>query len=114
MKPVAAGRLKRRISVDEAHMTQSSSGAPIVSWITRGTTWGSIEPLRGREATQANQILGTMDTRIMMRIAPQIAALNPKWRLRSGGIIYDIISVADVEMAGRVFEVMCKSGTNKG
>lgn len=110
-----AGLLRHRVAVDEAVVVQDTFGEPLTTWTTRAVVWAKVEPLRGREATQLGaQLLADMDTRVTMRWTPTIAAINPRWRLRFGAIVYNVVSVADIEMKHERFELLCSSGKNLG
>lgn len=108
------GLLRHRINVDEMVSSRDSSGGVREGWVTRATVWGSIEPLRGREALTAAQLLADMDTRIILRWAPIISGITEKWRLRYQSIVYNIISIANVDMRNEKLEIYCRSGKNVG
>jgi SPP1 family predicted phage head-tail adaptor len=109
-----AGKLNRRIAVDEQIVTQADSGELSVTFEPFATVWGSIEPLLGREALINSVNVAQMDTRIRLRWTPQLDAMTTEWRLRYKGLIYDIVSIAHVMTGRRELEVLCKSGTNQG
>lgn len=109
-----AGLLRHRILVDEAVTAQDDTGDPVVSWTTRATVWGSIEPLRGRETLQAAQVLADMDTRIIIRWSPAVADITPRWRLRHQLDIYNVVSVANIGMRNVEMEIMARSGLSSG
>lgn len=110
-----AGELRHRIQVDRPVSMQDDTGDEVTEFEPAGTVWGSIEPLRGRERLQAGtQITATMDTRIKLRWSPFIDGINAEWRLRHQDIIYNIESIAHIEMRQREIEIMCSSGINAG
>lgn len=110
-----AGQLRHRIDVDEATEVQDASGDPVVTWSNIGTLWGSIEPLRGREAVYAGeQTLGEMDTRITVRYSALAALISTKHRLTHQGTPFNVVSVAHVDLAKRQIEILAKSGVNDG
>lgn len=104
------------IAVEQSFPVQDASGDPVPSWIAISTVPASIEPMRGREFGSGAAILGEMDTRIKFRWAPAYKLLDAKWRIREidRGTIYNIVSVAEVNLNQREFEVMAKSGINAG
>ena len=109
-----AGKLDKRLDIEQPISTQDSSGSPVISWLAVGTVWASIEPIKGREALTSNQVLGTMDARIRIRQHPLLAAINPKWRCKYNGQFFNIISVAHIALGNREIELMCLSGANDG
>lgn len=109
-----AGKLRTLVTVQEAVQTQDSGGAPETTWVTQSTVWGSVMPIRGREALMAGQLLADQDTRIIIRWSPQMASINRRWRVVVKGNPYDIISVINVDEGDRQIELLCKSGLNAG
>lgn len=67
MKPLNAGTLRHRITIQQAQDTQNSYGEPVPTWITFATVWASIEPLSGRELSTYRSIGGTETHKVTMR-----------------------------------------------
>ena len=111
---MSAGKYNKRLDIEQPISTQDSSGSPVISWLPVGTVWASIEPMKGREVLTANQNLAVMDARITLRHHPLLASINPKWRCKYNGVIFNIVSVAHVSLANREIELMCLSGANDG
>lgn len=109
-----AGLLRHRISFDEPVVTQSASGDELPGWTERWTVWGSIEPLKGREAYSNDQIRDEVDTRMRIRWSPVTANITPKWRARHGAVIYNLQNIAHIETHQREIEIMAQSGLNEG
>lgn len=106
--------MRHRLQLDEPVISRNDTGEEIVSWVTRATVFSSIEPVRGREFFGANQILGEIDTRIRIRWSPNVDQVNPKWRARHQTTIYNLQSVAHINLGQREIELMAKTGTNDG
>ena len=111
---MSAGLLGHRVTVEEAVSSQDATGDPVVTWVTRAVVWGSIDPIRAREALMSAQLTSEMDTKIVLRWAPVVDLMTEKWRLRNNGVIYNIVSVVNVGMNDRQLELLCKSGKNTG
>lgn len=109
-----AGKLRHRVAVEERVDVQDDTGGVVSQWRTRAVVWASVEPLSGREQLTAAQPLAINSTRIRLRWVPRIADLDPKWRLRFGSTLYNLISVMNVEERNREFECLCSSGSNEG
>lgn len=109
-----AGRLRHRVVVEEPVTTQNETGEEEVVFTAIGREWASVQPLRGREQLQAQQIDATLDTKIGMRWSPTVDRITPKWRLSHLGVVYNVVSVAHIDMARREVELMCSSGLNRG
>jgi SPP1 family predicted phage head-tail adaptor len=109
-----AGKLDKRLDIEQPATVQDASGSPVVTWLPFGTVWASIEPIKGREALTANQHLGVMDSRIKIRAHSALSSINSKWRVKYNGVIYNIVSVAHISLGNREIELMCLSGANDG
>ncbi len=109
-----AGKLNNRVAIDRPDVSQNETGEEIIAWHHVGTVWAAIEPLRGREALQVNANLSEMDTRIRVRWTPGLDQMTTKWRMRRPNVIYDLKSIAHVNLDQREIEVLVKSGLNEG
>lgn len=108
------GRLRHRVVIEAPVETQDASGDPVITWAHVATAWAAVEPIKGREATFGNQTLEERDTRIVVRWSPLIDTLSAKYRLRHRQDIYNIVNLAEVDMAHKSVEILCKSGVNDG
>jgi SPP1 family predicted phage head-tail adaptor len=109
-----AGRLRRRLTVDEPITSRNDTGEELVTWVTRGTIWAAIEPGKGKEDLVANQITADTDTRIVVRWSGFSNGINAKWRFVHQGVKYNIESISHKNLGQREIEFMCKSGLNDG
>jgi SPP1 family predicted phage head-tail adaptor len=109
-----SGKLNRRLLVNNPVKSQNAIGEEIITWNLYATVWASIEPIKGSEALRGNQILAEIDTKIRIRWSENIQDISPKWRLLHEGIIYNIVSIANINTANKELEIMCKSGVNNG
>lgn len=109
-----AGKLRSRIQIQEPVTAQDDVGQAISTWMSRMEAWAHIEPLRGRERISGGAQQSEMDTRITFKWTPKAAQIRPTWRVvhEAGGVvtIYNIKSVANVDMRNREAELMCSSG----
>ena len=107
---LVAGRLRHRVTFDEPVVTQDATGSEVSVWTPRFTVWGSVEPLTGREALNANQILSTINTKIKILWSQTADEIKPTWRARFDGAVYDLQSVAHKAHGRREIEILAKSG----
>ena len=87
-----AGRLRDKLSIQASTETRDAHGQGILTWATIATVWGRIEPLRGRELFQAQQVESRVDTRITIR---RYAGLTANHRILFGSRIFELVSVPD-------------------
>jgi SPP1 family predicted phage head-tail adaptor len=109
-----AGQLRHRVVFERPTSAQNETGEIVGDFELAFTVWARIVPVRGSEAMRAGQVLADMDTRIFIRSGPLAAQINAKWRASHRGVLYNLVSVAEVEMAGQEVEIMAKSGLNRG
>lgn len=88
-----AGLLRHRIEIQEQTQTPDAAGQPIRTWSTVFTRWGSIEPLRGQERVEAEQVKSKTTVKIQLRYC---AVLTTEYRLKHGGKFYNIDSIVNV------------------
>ena len=62
-----AGKLNKRVQIQEPAESRDAHGGVIRTWNTVATRWASIEPLRGQELYQAQQMGAQATVRITMR-----------------------------------------------
>lgn len=114
-----AGQLRCRMAFDEpvVDTTTDESGSEIVTFTERFRRWSAIEPAVGRKALNADQTLATIDTKITIRWALDVDAVNAKWRgqqvNRAGdrfGPIYDFQSVAHVQFRRQEIDILALAG----
>jgi SPP1 family predicted phage head-tail adaptor len=106
-----AGTLRHVVVCDEPTLNDAGE---ITGFVPAFSQRASIEPLRGREQLHANQIIADMDTLICVRWSPRTDSIRPTWRLRHGDTVYNISSLAHINMGKREIEIVCKSGLNNG
>lgn len=109
-----AGPLNKLLVLESKQSTQGDDGGEVIAWVPVATVWASIEPVGGREAMRANQIVADTETRIKIRWSSQVAAIDATWRAVHGGTIYNIKRIANIKSANREIELMCESGVTSG
>jgi len=110
-----AGKLRHRVIFDEPVTSQAANGEEIVTFVEAFRLSSKIEPLNGRERTQAGQVVAEGSTRISIRWSEQAARITAKWRARHRDTIYNISGPpAEIDMAKREIEILATSGLNEG
>lgn len=109
------GQKRHRLTVQEPVRTQDpTTGELVAVWTTVATVWASIEPIRGRELLQGEQILDDMDTRLRIRWSPLSDTFTTAHRGIHQGSVFNFVSFAHVRLEQREIEIMAKSGVNDG
>ena len=99
-----AGKLRRRLIIQQAIESQGPTGEMSVVWSTFATVYGSVEPIRGREFWAAKEIQTEVTTRIRIRY---LEGVNPKMQIVDGAKLYWINTVIDPEMRHIELQLMC-------
>lgn len=110
-----AGRLKHRLVVERPAPSRDDAGSEATIWERLGVVWAAIEPFKGREVAGDAQILADLDTKIIIRWSAQVDSITAKWRLRHGGVTYDIAAPPTHDAIGRrEIHILCRSGVTNG
>lgn len=105
-----AGRLRHRLELQNKSETRDAYGAAIVTWTTQDTVWGAIEPLSGREYFSQRQVQAEAQVRIVIRYQ---ASVDETWRVKHGGLYYDIVDVLNTNTRDRELILMCRQGVSE-
>ncbi len=65
-----AGKLNKRIQIQEASESRDAGGGVISTWSTIDTVWGAIEPLSGIELVEAQQVHARATIKVRIRTYP--------------------------------------------
>jgi len=87
---IQSGRLRHRITIQSPTETQDTYGEPVPTWSTYLTAWASVEPIKGREYWESQQINAEVTHKIIMRYR---SGLNPKMRVSWGNRTFNIHSI---------------------
>lgn len=109
-----AGPMRHRATLQTYTPTRDATGGVVESWTDVATVYARVEPIRGREALEAEQILAEADTRVTIRYGSEWAAINPSWRVLCRNVVYNIVHVVERNLAHREYELLVKSGVNNG
>lgn len=83
-----AGRLRERVTVQQAAETRNALGETVLSWATYAERWASVEGVSAREALAAGQQDVTITHRVRMRyLSGMTQNMRIVWRSRTLNII---------------------------
>jgi SPP1 family predicted phage head-tail adaptor len=97
------GKLRHRIEIQSYTTTDDAFGHPVKSWTTRATVWAYVRPLSGREKLSAEQVVGEVTHKIVIRYYDSISPTN---RLKLGGRYFDINFIGDYDERNEFMEIM--------
>ena len=91
-----AGRLNRRVEIQEQTATRAVDGASVASWATIKTVWCSITPTSSSESTaRGNAVEGTASHVVKMRFKAY-PSLTMRHRFKYGTRIFRIQNLDNV------------------
>ena len=93
--------LKHRIELQEETKTPDGQGGFITAWATVATVWAGIEPAKGYERYQAQQIQVPVTHKITMRYR----AVTTANRLVYGSRVFGIKEVLNVNEESRFLQI---------
>ena len=104
-----AGKLRHRITLQQATESQDDLGQVTLSWSDYQDLWASVEPLSGREYMDAKQIQAGLTTRIIIRYWPGVTEqMRVVWTDPADvDHVYDIDSVIADPTHAREMMLMC-------
>ncbi len=100
-----AGQLRHRVEVLKRETTQDDYGSAIDTWPTQSTRHVSIEPLQGREAEHAHQMVADATVKVRMRYDADVTEAN---RLQYGTRILEIANVSNVMERNAEMILLCR------
>lgn len=100
-----SGKLNRKISIQQpVSAAKDAYGAEVVTWSTLANVWASRQQLSGREYFAAQQELSNIGIKFRIRYRDDV---EPKMRVVSDSLTYDIESVIDADDRERELVLMC-------
>ncbi len=102
---IRAGKLRHRVTIQQKSVTRNTFGEEVVTWQDVATVWAAIEPLRGREFFESQQINAEVTTQITIRYRDGIA---PEMRIIYNSKIYDIQAAINTEERDKELILLCK------
>ena len=85
-----SSKLKYPIVIEQATASRDSYGEPVQTWETYSNVWADIQPLRGREFYDAQQVNAELTKKITVRLDEDI---SPQMRVSYDSRYMDIQSV---------------------
>lgn len=92
-----AGRLDRRITIEQPSTSQDSLGEEVTTWSTFATAWADRIDMRGRERFDADQDIATRIATFRLR---WLAGVTDEMRIQDEGAAWYVTGVAGDEREG--------------
>lgn len=91
-----AGRLDRRIVIQQATTAADSFNEPVQTWATLATVWAIAEPVSDGERQRAGETLASKSYRFTIRWSYDVFEIDPRNRVVFDGRTYDIQGVKEI------------------
>jgi len=103
-----AGRLRDKVTFQQATTANNSLGEPIKTWADIATVWGRVEPMAGKERFTAMQTRADVDYTIQCRYESALSGLGPDDRATWDGNTFDIHTVIARGQRRTELEILAK------
>ena len=110
MTGIDAGRLNKRVTIEEERRTDNGQGGSKTEWLpleARASVWAEIIGLSGDEALRAGREKDVQTWRVTIRKRDDVSAKN---RLKHKGTVYEIKSVLPDPKADDALLLICETG----
>ncbi len=87
-----AGKLRHRITIQQAAIARDGFGAEVKTWSTFATVWAQIETSSGTETIEQQQAAALRSHTITLRYR---SGLKPSMRAQWAGRTFEILAVVD-------------------
>lgn len=91
-----AGKLDRRITLQQLTQGVDGYNRPTADWLTLATRWASWRRATANEQLAGGQVNAQVTDIFEIRYDSTVAALSPKDRLTYGSRTYDIVEVTEI------------------
>lgn len=98
-----AGRLRHRVTLQQLTQVPDGGGGYTEDWTDVATVWAAVEPLRGQERYEAQQVQATLSHRITIRYR---AGVEPSMRVVHDGRVFNVLSVIDPQERHRELQLL--------
>jgi SPP1 family predicted phage head-tail adaptor len=88
-----AGKLDRKIVIQESTQGQTAAGEVTNSISTHATVWANVRQVAGREPFRGEREIAQADTIFKIRY---LSTVTPKMQISYNGLIYNIISINEL------------------
>lgn len=101
-----AGRLRHRVTIQQASVSQQASGAPVRTWANVATVWAQVRTQSGGEQRNegADQVVAALYYAVTIRYR---AGLEPTMRVLWGSRVLEVTAIQEPDNRQRSLTLMC-------
>jgi SPP1 family predicted phage head-tail adaptor len=115
-----AGKLNRRITLQQRSPAQDASGQQATTWTDLFTVWAGIEPLTARELLAGQAVNTEVSHKVTVRYRTELAlpvpaaALRASYASAAGTRIFGIVGVLNIDERRAQIDLLASEGLNQG
>jgi SPP1 family predicted phage head-tail adaptor len=102
---VEAGRLRHRITFQEATETYNDVGEPVTTWANVKTVWAEVKPIKGQEYWASQQVNAEVTHRVTVRY---MDGLDSLMRIKFGDRYFSIEPPINPDERDIELQMLCK------
>ena len=107
---------RHRVSFEQETRVADGGGGWLSSWSVERSCWGRVEPLRGRELLQAQQLQHAVSHKITIRHVAAVAAYHrdgvlDRRRISFRGRAMRILAIVNPDERDEFLEILAQEGT---
>lgn len=106
-----AGRLNRRVVIQQRLATENELGEKVSGWSTVATVWANIMQKSGMESVRSDMQMSVVDASIRIRYRTDV---NAGMRVLDGSTVYDIQAVILDRQNKQFVDLVCQTGASNG
>lgn len=91
-----AGRLDRRITIQEQSTSFDDTGGQVMTWTDVATVWAEKVENNGQERFLSEQFIGKTARSFRIRWSETVKVVTTKHRVMFDGVDHDIVAVAEL------------------
>lgn len=105
-----AADLRERITIQRQTETVDEYGNVTGAWADHLTVWADIRETLGKEKVEAGRVEASRTATIRVRRSSATAGITEADRIQARGAAWNIRSIAQVDRAGAMLEMLCEAG----
>lgn len=106
---MVAGRLRRRVTFQEAVVILDPDGMLIQGWEDRFTRWCHVHYLRGSEAVMQARLVSKAPAILTIRASAETRAITSEWRAVIDAVNFDLKEDPRPSEDGAYFEMLAEA-----
>jgi len=100
------GKFLNSVTVQDFTTVSDGAGGLTQTWADTHTFYADIEPMKGREAIEAEQLIGKQPYKFTTRYSSEVASIDNESRIEFGTRYFNIHSVVNLNEENEFLEVI--------